>query len=245
MIDTQSSTVVGAKKVLVIEDDEDIARVLEEFLQGSNYQVWVAHTGAEGERLLNEVHPDLVLLDLVLPDTDGLIFCAQLRPRWNIPVILISATQRQRDRVLGLKLGADDFIAKPFDLDELLARVEAVLRRSVTTTAAPRESARTTQQPQALGAFSIDRARRVAAVSGRALDLTPTEFQIVGLMTTRPGEVFTRQELASALWGQVDVSKSRAIDVHIRRLRQKLEGVPQAPVIATVWGYGYKLDPDA
>jgi len=239
MIDTQPTVAVGSKKVLVVEDDETIGRVLVDVLEGENYRVWLAATGAEGERLLNEVQPDLLILDIMLPDADGLVFCAQLRPRYQVPVILLSASQRQADRVLGLKLGADDYVSKPFDIHELVARVEAVLRR------APHEAPRTTsQEAQTVGALTVDRARRQATVSGQQLDLTPTEFQILSLMANRPGEVFSRQELAQALWGQRDMSRSRAIDVHIRRLRQKLEDAPQSPTISTVWGYGYKLDAD-
>jgi len=239
MIDTQPTAAVASKKVLVVEDDETIGRVLIDVLEGDNYRVWLATTGAEGERLLNEVQPDLLILDIMLPDADGLVFCAQLRPRYQVPVILLSASQRQADRVLGLKLGADDYVSKPFDIHELVARVEAVLRR------APHEAPRSaSQEAQTVGALTVDRARRQATVSGQALDLTPTEFQILSLMTNRPGEVFSRQELAQALWGQRDMSRSRAIDVHIRRLRQKLEDAPQSPTISTVWGYGYKLDSD-
>ena len=239
MIDTLPGAAVGNKKILVVEDDEAIGRVLVEALEDESYQVWLAGTGAEGERLLAEVQPDLLILDIMLPDADGLVFCAQLRPRSQVPIILLSASQRQADRVLGLKLGADDFVSKPFDIQELTARIEAVLRR-----AAP-EAQRANggqEHAQSLGMLMIDRSRRQASVGGRALDLTPTEFQILGLMASRPGEVFSRQELASTLWGERDMSHSRAIDVHIRLLRQKLEDVPQAPAISTVWGYGYKLD---
>ncbi len=241
MIDTEAAPALTTRKILIVEDDPQIQRVLREALQDADYRVWVAGTGADGERLLSEVRPDLVLLDLVLPDVDGLVLCASLRSRWNMPIILLSGTQRQRDRVLGLKLGADDFIPKPFDLNELLARIEAVMRRSAVPVAPVPEQMRSTAEAQTFGSFRIDRARRLASVATHILELTPTEFQILSLMATRPGEVFTRQELASALWDRVDVSKSRAIDVHIRRLRQKLH-VPEAPVIETVWGYGYKLE---
>ncbi|SRR5579884_911356 len=237
MIDTPAPSGTATKKILVVEDDPAIGSVLKEAL-GEEYQIWLASTGAEGERLLNEVHPDLLILDIMLPDADGLVFCAQLRPRFQVPVILLSASQRQADRVLGLKLGADDFVSKPFDIDELAARIEAVLRRAPHETARPQQH----ESTQTLGALTVDRARRQASVAGRILDLTPTEFQILSLMASRPGEVFSRSELAATLWGARDMSRSRAIDVHIRRLRQKLEDVPQAPVISTVWGYGYKLD---
>ena len=241
MIDTEITSAAATRKILIVEDDTQIQRVLREALQDAEYRVWVAGSGAEGERLVGEVRPDLVLLDLVLPDVDGLVFCATLRRRWHMPIILLSGTQRQRDRVLGLTLGADDFVPKPFDLNELLARIDAMLRRAAMSGSLASEQPRATSDAQTFGSFSIDRARRLASVASRALELTPTEFQILSLMSTRPGEVFTRQELASALWDRVDVSKSRAIDVHIRRLRQKLQ-VPEAPVIETVWGYGYKLE---
>src|SRR5438094_8858322 len=165
MIDTHPPATVATKTILIVEDDEAIGRVLVDVLEEESYRVFLATTGAEAERLLNEVHPDLIILDIMLPDADGLVVCAQLRPRYQIPVILLSASQRQADRVLGLKLGADDYVPKPFDIHELTARVEAVLRR------APHELPRpTAQEAQTLGTLVVDRARRSATVGNRALD---------------------------------------------------------------------------
>jgi len=239
MIDVPVDVAIQRKKIVVVEDDPAVGSLLVDALQDERYHVWHATTGADGERLIDEVRPDLVILDIVLPDRDGLVLCAQLRSRSRVPLILLSGSQRQADRVIGLRLGADDFVAKPFEMDELEARIEAVLRRATASGeecggAAPASA-------NAHGSLVVDRARRQASVDGRPLPLTPTEFQLLALLSRRADGAFSRQELASALWGERDMSHSRAIDVHIRRLRQKLEHAPHAPTIATVWGYGYRL----
>ncbi|MBI4492403.1 MAG: response regulator transcription factor [Chloroflexi bacterium] len=225
---------VGGSRILVIEDDHAVGRVLRDVLTQEGHQVTVATDGAQAEALLEEVQPDLVLLDIILPDIDGLVLCSQMRPRWQMPIILISASKRRADRTLGLRLGADDFIPKPFDIYELVARVEAVLRRASTSRLATGE--------QRVGPLVIDRSRHLAQVGSQSLPLTPTEFRLLAALASRANEVVTRNELAEAVWGFGDIGQSRAVDVHVRRLRQKLEildGV--SPQVATVRGFGYKL----
>lgn len=224
-----------ASRILVIEDDEAVAQVVRAILVQQGHEVSVARDGGQAEALMEAVRPDLVLLDIILPDVDGLVLCAQVRTRSSVPIILVSATRRRTDRTLGLKLGADDFIPKPFDLYELVARVEAVLRRSGGGGSVPAGE-------QRVGSLVLDRSRHLAQVAGQPLPLTPTEFRLLAALTGRPNEVLSRSELAEAVWGYGEIGQSRAIDVHVRRLRQKLEVLEgSAPQVTTVRGFGYKL----
>ena len=250
------------RRILVVEDEPHLSQLVADVLETQGYEVVVASTGGEAEAMLERVKPDLVLLDIMLPDADGLILCSQFQSRWPAPVIMVSATKRERDRVLSLRLGADDFIAKPFDTLELVARVEAVLRRSThgraaehqvpplrTTEAAahggeqntPRES-HTSGQTYTVGALTIDLRRRTVTIGGAAVHLTPTEHRLLTTLASEPERVYSREELAEVIWGYDSLGESRAVDVHIRRLRAKLEPFgTQAPPIQTVRGFGYKL----
>jgi two-component system response regulator VicR len=228
----------SAKKILLIEDDRPIAEALMELLQSEGYHVWHAADAAGAEDLLDETRPDLVILDIMLPDTDGLVLCSELRSRWPAPIVLLSATQRRSDPIIGLRLGADDFIAKPFDTRELLARLEAVLRRS---SAALRQKP---DEPQVhrFGLLTIDVGRRSVTYDENPLHLTPTEFRLLATLASEPEKVFSREELATRVWGYESIGESRVVDVHIRRLRQKLdEGKVVDPTIVTLRGFGYKL----
>jgi DNA-binding response OmpR family regulator len=188
--------------------------------------------------LIEEHQPDLVLLDIMLPDNDGLVLCSELRSRWSIPVVLLSGTQRRSDPVIGLRLGADDFIAKPYDTSELLARLEAVLRRAAATRP-PRVS---DAEVYSLGPLTIDIARRSVSHGETLLQPTPTEFRLLATLASEPDRVFSREELANRVWGFHSIGESRVVDVHIRRLRQKLdEHAVKDPVIVTLRGFGYKL----
>lgn len=224
-------------KILVVEDDAAIADVLQELLGAEGYEVVHAVDARSATRLLEEVRPDLVLLDIMLPDVDGLVLCSELRARWPAPVVLLSATQRKSDAIIGLRLGADDFIAKPFDSRELLARIDAVLRRAGTPA----------QQGQAapvlrFGPLTVDVARRSVTYGETPLHLTPTEFRLLETLISDPDRVFSREELAARVWGAEALGESRVVDVHIRRLRQKLdESHVTDPVIVTLRGFGYKL----
>jgi two-component system response regulator MtrA len=225
--------------VLVIEDEPAMRNMLRDVLETSGYQVWIAETGTQAKEMIREVRPDLVILDLMLPDADGLVLCAALKARANVPIIICSATNRRRDAVLALHLGADDFVAKPFDIYDLEARVEAVLRRS-----AQQKPARPVAEPDQyrVGELVIDRTRRHVVLGTSELQLTPTEYRLLCTLASRPDEVFSRDELAQHVWGYQDASSGRAIDVHIRRLRVKLDSVdiPPPPIIS-VRGFGYKI----
>jgi DNA-binding response OmpR family regulator len=259
-------------RILVVEDEPQIAGLLTEVLQTDGYEVWSVATGGEAEAMLPKVRPDLVLLDIMLPDTDGLVLCSQLHARWPGPIVMVSGTKSHRDRILSLRLGADDFIAKPFDIDELIARVEAVLRRAGSLHAsAPARTpsgamgagipplgegrpwwpgtptAAEAGGPTAyrIGELEIDLRRRSITIGGSPVHLTPTENRLLTMLASDPERVFSRDELAAAIWGTESLGESRAVDVHIRRLRAKLEPFGgAAPAIVTVRGFGYKLAAD-
>lgn len=226
--------------ILVVEDEASTASMLSQLLESSGYQVAVADSGSQAKALVDEFRPDLVILDLMLPDMDGLVLCSELRSQAqrDIPIIVCSGTSRRRDAILALRLGADDFVQKPFDIYDLEARIEAVLRR------AHQQAQQHAAEPDhyRVGELTIDRSRRHVTLGGEELQLTPTEYRLLFTLASRPDEVFSRDELAQRVWGYRDASSGRAIDVHIRRLRVKLDSakVPPPPIIS-VRGFGYKL----
>lgn len=231
----------GATTIMLVEDDHAVAQTLTDALESSGYRVWLAETGADAKTLLEQTRPDLIILDLMLPDVDGLVLCSGLKAIADVPIVICSATPQKRDAILGLKLGADDFIAKPFDIYELEARVEAVLRRTSQT----RVSAEVSPSPPdhiRVGELIIDRSRRRVTLGGEPIQLTPTEYRLVSALASRPDEILSRDDLATLVWGYQDASSGRTIDVHIRRLRVKLsQGPVPAPAIVAVRGFGYKM----
>src|SRR5919201_2008244 len=230
----------GATTIMLVEDDTAVAQTLTDALEASGYRVWLAETGADAKTLLEQTRPDLVLLDLMLPDVDGLVLCSGLKSIADVPIIICRATPQKRDAILGLKLGADDFIAKPFDIYELEARVEAVLRRTSQTRQA--EPSPSPPDHIRVGELIIDHSSRRVTLGGEPIQLTPTEYRLVSALASRPDEILSRDELATLVWGYQDASSGRTIDVHIRRLRVKLsQGPVPAPAIVAVRGFGYKI----
>jgi DNA-binding response OmpR family regulator len=230
--------------VLVVEDDPDLARMLVDGLEAADYRVWHAADGQEARSCMDRFRPDLILLDLMLPDIDGLVLCSLLKSVAEVPIIICSATSRRSDPVLALKLGADDFVRKPFELDYLLARIEAVLRR-----APPRASGALFPPPRQnelrVGDLVVEPARRRTTLAGDAVLLTPTEFRLLSALAAHPDAVLTRDRLAQEVWGYADASNGRTIDVHIRRLRVKLgSSHVRAPSIVSVRGMGYRITND-
>jgi DNA-binding response OmpR family regulator len=227
--------------ILLAEDDLVLAAMLVDGLRHAGYSVWHATSAAEATLLADEVSPDLIVLDLILPDGNGLILCAELKARVGVPIVVCSASKRLDDPVLSLKLGADDFVRKPFRLPELLARIEAALRRAGRGRATgPAEAAPPRQRR--VGELVLDPARREARVGDRVLPLTPTEYRLLGALASRPTEVVTRDELARLIWGQRDAATDEALAVHMRRLRAKLDAeAPNGPTLATLRGFGYRL----
>lgn len=232
-----------AGTILLVEDDASTADALCAVLAEGNYTVWHAEDGASARSMLEEAQPDLVVLDLMLPDVDGLVLCSQLKAVADVPIIICSGTVRKRDTILGFKLGADDFIAKPFDVAELEARIQAVLRRRATAKTA--QGARDLPADQlTVGSLAIDRARTRVTIGTQQVHLTRTEFRILQTLAARPDEILSRDELSQMLWGRSEPPGSRAIDMHVRRLRAKLDSNTEAaPPIVSVRGFGYKLVP--
>lgn len=233
-------TKTSGKTVMLVEDDRGVAEALTEVLESNGYEVVVADGGMAAKAALEHARPDLIVLDLILPDMDGLVLCADLKALAEAPIIICSATGRKRDTVLGLKLGADDFIAKPFDIYEFEARVEAVMRRR--SLAKNAEASSPTSDEIRVGELVIDRARRRTTLGGDILHLTPIEYRLLSALAARPDEVLSREDLAQIVWGYQDASVGRTVDVHIRRLRVKLASVATPPPpIVSVRGFGYKL----
>ncbi len=243
----------SAKYILIIEDDPNVGQMLVDVLQDTGYRAVHVLTGAGAKAEVDRERPDLILLDLHLPDTDGLVLCADLYARAKVPIIVVSASSAKRDTILAFKLGADDFIVKPFDVDNLLARVEAKLRGSWNRTAAlpntPRPASATAPPPprehrvRHAGSLSIDGASRKVRVSGRRVFVTPTEYRILDALLDRVSEVTTRDEIALKVWGVQESDVGRSLDVHIRHLRVKLaEAGPTSPTLTLVRGVGYKMD---
>ena len=225
--------------ILVVEDDAAIAYMLSDVLTSAGYLVREAATGAAARGMVEHVEPNLIILDLVLPDEDGLVLCSVLKQMADAPILVCSGTQRRRDEFLSLKLGADDFIAKPFDVYDLIARVEVLLRRAAQHRGG---MAAVQQTPIRIGELLIDPTPHQVTLAGALLQLTPTEYRLLSVLAARPDQVVPRDTLAKLVWGDPDTGTSRTIDVHIGRLRVKLsQGGARAPHIVSVRGFGYKI----
>lgn len=228
---------MGNTRVLVIEDEPAMADIVARYLRRDGHTVDVASDGLEGLRLYREERPDLVVLDLMLPGVDGFEVCRRIRSIAETPIIMVTARGEEMDRLLGFGMGADDYVAKPFSPRELAARVQAVLRRTQSATQSTRDELR-------FGDFRIDSLRRTVETVTGDIALTAREFDILFLMASHPGQVFTREQLLDSVWGRDAVAEPNAVTVHVRRIRQKLEPDPSRPgYIKTVWGVGYKFEP--
>jgi DNA-binding response OmpR family regulator len=237
--DLSSESLSSRATILLVEDDAAIAFMLTDILESTGYQVREAATGAAARAMVEQLRPDLIILDLVLPDEDGLVLCSLLKNTANVPILICSGTQRRRDAFLSLKLGADDFIAKPFDMYDLLARVEVLLRRAAQHHAG---EPITHRGPLRIGELLIDHGLHQVTLATNVLQLTPTEYRLLTVLAARPDQVVPREALAKLVWGDPDTGTSRTIDVHIGRLRVKLGlGGRQAPQIISVRGFGYKI----
>ena len=223
-------------RILVVDDEVQIVRVLRGYLEKAGFAVLTANDGREGLRLARQERPDLVILDLMLPGMDGLDVCRALRKDAELPIIMLTARVEETDRLIGLELGADDYVTKPFSPREVVARVRAVLRR--THPDAPRAQ----DEVLHLGELHLDTARRMLAAGQRQVELTPSEFEILRAMLGSPGRVFSRAQLLEAAQGVTYEGYERTIDTHIKNLRHKIEEHPRRPrYLLTVHGVGYKI----
>ena len=225
-------------RVLLIEDDQMVSDVVVRYLEKEGYVVEAETDGRAGLRRALEASPDLIVLDIMLPGIDGLEVCRSLRAQSPVPIIMLTALGEESDRVMGLELGADDYVSKPFSPRELTARVNAVLRRSSEALEGHVDST-----PIHAGGLALDLAAHEVRVHDRPVSLTVREFELLAFLMRRPRRVFTREELLEQVWGYSHGDQS-TVTVHVRRLREKLEGNPTVPRwIMTVWGVGYRFDP--
>ena len=224
-----------SQKVLVVEDDINIAELLRLYLEKDGFEVKIAHDGGEGLKLAESEQPDLVLLDIMLPVLDGWQVCRRLRKTTKTPIIMLTAKGETEDKVSGLEMGADDYIVKPFEVKELLARVHAVLRR--TGEEAPAQGKKLTFDKLVINLDSYE-----LIVDGKKIDTPPKEMELLYHLAATPNRVYTRNQLLDEVWGFDYFGDSRTVDVHIKRLREKLEGVLDKWSLKTVWGVGYKFE---
>ena len=220
-------------RILIVEDDRDIATVVAKNLETVGYTCDCVHNGNEVMGAFERLEPALILLDITLPGMDGLEITRQIRRQSAVPILMLTARSTMADKVLGLEIGADDYVIKPFGMQELLARVRALLRRSGQTGET---------EPLVRGDLVIDPQRRVVEKTSERMDITSLEFDLLYFMASHPGRVYSRDALMSQVWGEDRVVDARSIDSLISRLRRKLEADPAQPVyIQTVWGAGYRF----
>ncbi|HZM18585.1 MAG TPA: response regulator transcription factor, partial [Gaiellaceae bacterium] len=223
-----------AQTVLVVEDEASIASFVAMYLRNAGYDVKVAPTGREALTVAESQSPSLVVLDLMLPDIDGIEVCRRLRHTSDVPILMLTARDEDVDKIVGLEVGADDYLTKPFNPRELVARVKSILRRSTPE----RKEAKTTQIRH--GQLLVDSGRREVQVDGNDVQLAPKEFDLLWELLDHNGLVLTRDQLLERVWGYTFAGDTRTVDVHIRQLRRKLG---DASPIVTVWGVGYKAAP--
>ncbi|TME50364.1 MAG: response regulator transcription factor [Chloroflexi bacterium] len=233
------ASAVTPKRVLVVEDEDALRQTLRYNLSREGYAVSEANTGPTALSAARRERPDLILLDLMLPELNGLEVCRVLRQEMSTPILILTAKGSELDKVVGLQVGADDYVTKPFSLNELMARVNALLRRSEMTTRErvdPREI-------EEFDGFRIDRAARTVHVDGTELRLAPKEFDLLSLLVLNSGRVLSRQTIIQRVWGSKFYGDSKTVDVHVRWLREKFESFDRLPFrITTVFGVGYRLD---
>ena len=225
-----------AISVLIVEDDRNIQELLQLYLEKEGYAVTVASDGGQGLAKFRAIKPDLVLLDVMMPVMDGWAVCKAIRADSQTPIIMLTAKGETDDKVTGLKSGADDYVTKPFEMKELLARVEAVLRRTGNTPAL--ESARRLSFDK----MTIDMDAFELIINGKKVDTPPKEMELLFYLASSPNRVYTRNQLLDEVWGFDYFGDSRTVDVHVKRLREKLEGVSEGWSLKTVWGVGYKFE---
>ncbi|MBI2238189.1 MAG: response regulator transcription factor [Actinobacteria bacterium] len=231
---------VTEQTVLVVDDEEAIAEAVRARLESEGFRVVVAHDGPQAIEVCNEVRPDLVVLDLMLPGMDGLEVCKEIQRRQWTPVLMLTARTEEADKVAGFAVGADDYLTKPFSLRELAVRVKAILRRVDRIRSLP------ATEPVVRGALTVDPQRRRVTVDGAEVALTPLEFEILLTLARDPGVVFTREQLMDRVWGYRDYAGGRVVDSHVARIRRKLgEDGGEPRFIRTVHGVGYAFAAEA
>ncbi len=223
-----------AKKILVVDDEKRIVEILQAYLERDGYQVIAAYDGRSALELARSNSPDLIILDLMLPEVSGWDVCRELRRESDVPIIMLTARDDTTDKIVGLELGADDYVTKPFDPKEIISRARAVLRRSDVKTVS--------KSTIKVGEIMIDTNKRLVCRGDRNIELTPIEFDLLRVMAENPGRVYSRMQLLDKVQGDAYEGYERTVDSHIKNLRKKLELNPEHPVyIITIYGVGYKL----
>jgi DNA-binding response OmpR family regulator len=239
MIAAIEGTIMSELSILVVEDEPSIAEVVGLYLQRAGFEVQTAADGKIAMSMLEKGIPDLVILDLMLPEIDGLSITRWLRDRSDVPIIMLTARREEIDRIAGLEMGADDYVVKPFSPQELVSRVRAVMRR-IKREQSPAESDR----PIMFGNLTINALSRTVTISGNDVPLTAKEFDMLYLLAQHPKQVYTREQLLDRIWGGAEYIDPGTVTVHIRRVREKIEPDPSNPIrLVTVWGVGYKFEP--
>ena len=231
---------MSERRVLIVEDEENLLEALKYNLEKEGYAVFTAIDGEIGLEIAREATPDLIILDVMLPKLDGFEVCRILRQETNIPILMLTAKGEEVDRVVGLELGADDYVIKPFSMRELLARVRAMLRRSRM---ALETSSHLSGELLKAGDIEVDLASHTARLGGAPLELKPREFDLLALLVANRRRAFTRDQILERLWGHDYIGDTRTVDVHIRWLREKIEANPSSPKrIITIRGVGYRFE---
>ena len=222
-------------KILVVDDDRNICELLRLYLEKEGFETVVANDGEQAVEYANKYTPDLILLDIMLPKLDGWQVCRQIRKTLETPIIMLTAKGETFDKILGLELGADDYITKPFDTKEVIARVKAVLRRTY-------DSEKNSMQEVKYDKLRINLTNYELVVDGKSIDTPPKELELIYHLASNPNRVYTRDQLLDEVWGFDYYGDSRTVDVHVKRLREKLENISPEWLLKTVWGVGYKFE---
>lgn len=222
-------------KVLIVDDDQNICELLRLYLQKDGFDTEIANDGSEAIELQKTYNPDIILLDVMMPKLDGWQVCREIRKTSDVPIIMITAKGEVFDKILGLELGADDYISKPFDTKEVIARIKAVLRRTTDKTKNENEEVR-------FDKLIINLTNYELIVDGKKIDTPPKELELIYHLASNPNRVYTRDQLLDEVWGFDYYGDSRTVDVHVKRLREKLENVSSNWALRTVWGVGYKFE---
>lgn len=227
-----------ANKILVCDDDKNICELLRLYLQKDGFAVSIANDGEEALEKFRNDPPELILLDIMMPKLDGWQVCREIRKKSDCPIIMITAKGETFDKVLGLELGADDYVTKPFDTKEIIARIKAVLRRTLPAGQETQEPAKEVKYDNLV----VNMTKYELKVGTKVVDTPPKELELLFYLASNPNHVFTRDQLLDKVWGFEYYGDSRTVDVHVKRLREKLEGVSEQWSLKTVWGVGYKFD---
>ena len=225
--------------ILIIEDDPNIAELIRLYLEKNKFDVTIASDGKTGLDTFITLHPDLILLDIMLPEMDGFEVCREIRKTDKTPIIMLTAKDETVDKITGLELGADDYISKPFDMKEVIARIHAVLRRTSGEGVADDDS------PKDIKTFHnlvINMSAYEVIVAGKKVEMPPKELELLNYLASHPNRVFTRNQLLDDVWGFEYLGDSRTVDVHVKRLREKINGASEKWSLSTVWGVGYKFE---